>query len=123
MVKVGPTQVYAAGLLDNDELAELVDSSILNVILSESRPPYSGNGIDVTERRTTVSQVQVPFPRPKATMEGNRITTLHSKGILPSGGSSGPTAVAAGLGSAPANEPTMSMSKEELEVRSVMSTR
>ena len=70
MVKVGPTQVYAAGLLDNDELAELVDSSIPNVIPSESRPPYSGNGIDVTERRTTVSQVQVPFPRPKATMEG-----------------------------------------------------
>ena len=95
--------------MDDDELADLADTSISNVTLPEPRPTRSGNDKNTTQSHTSVSPVHVLPPPSDGT------TAVHSKNKLPSRGSSGPTA--AGLQSVPSTKKSAtSISKEELEV-------
>jgi hypothetical protein len=123
VVKVGPIQAYADGLLSDDELAELADASIGNVIVPvrEPRRQHSENGGNATRSHTFVSSVPHDVSPPRVKAAGSRpndeTTAVRTRSKLSSGGFPGPTAVAAqGLQSTASKEPTTAIGKEELEV-------
>jgi len=125
VVKLGPIQAYADGLLNDDELAELADTSIGKVVMPEREPRqrHSEDVKHVTRSHTSASPVPHDVSPPRVNAARSRLSdetvALHnkSKGMLPSVGSSGPHAVTARcLSSAPSKKPTTIISKEELEV-------
>lgn len=98
MVKVGPIQAYADGLLDDDELAQLADTSTCNVPLLE-QPPRAADEGNTTQNRTSAQA-------------SPRWVNATSKNKLPPRCPSGPSTTDPQSG----YSSTTSVSKEELEV-------
>lgn len=119
MVKVG-IQAYADGLLNNDELAELADASTGGVVVPAQKPRRqdSEHGKIATRSHTSISpHVSPPLVNVAGSRPNDGATVVRTRSKLPSGGFSGPSAVAAqGLQSTPSKKPTTTISKEELEV-------
>lgn len=118
MVKLGPIQAFADGLLNDDELAELADTSIGKVVMPEREPrrQHSENGKHATRSHASVSPVPHDVSPPRVNAAGSRPsdgTAAPCKSV----GSPGPPAVTAQWPpSAPSKKPTIVISKEELEV-------
>ncbi|KAI9570156.1 ribonuclease H-like domain-containing protein [Boletus coccyginus] len=110
-------KAFADGLLNDDELAELADTSIGKVVMPEREPrrQHSENGKHATRSHASVSPVPHDVSPPRVNAAGSRPSD-GTAALCKSVGSSGPPAVTAQWPpSAPSKKPTTVISKEELE--------
>lgn len=113
MVKVGPIQAYADGLLNDHELAKSADTS-------KGLPVHEKNA---GRSHSSASHVPHEVSPPRINPAGLVAARPDGRSKLLSGDTSGPTSITTLAQPAPSKKPTTTISKEELEVRGYCSRR
>lgn len=114
VIKVGPIQAYADGLLNDDELAELADMSIGNVILPVQQ--HTADGKNATQGHASTSLVPHGVSPPRINDAGLALAR-------PNDGTIAVRSSSLAHQSAPSKESTPAISQEELEVSGYQSRR